>query len=473
MKAIAEDKHLSLTPLLHAWIYQLLADKDLLAETVKREHSPVNIQAIEPFKENIVGFKHVFEQYGLKHKIYFARKANKCLTFAKAAAKAGEGVDTASHKELQQCLEAGIPGEQLILTAAVKNQPLLELAVEEHVTIIIDNLDELESLDSIVRANETHASISLRLGGFTHAGKTLPTRFGFSIAEAYKLITEQIKDHPFLSFTGLHFHLNGYSVEQRVSAIEQCLKLTDDLRAAGLHTQHLDIGGGYLVNYLANPEEWNTFHSELKRAVLGEREPITYQNDALGMLLINQQIHGEPSVYPYYNELPKALFLEKILTSKAAFYQQPIYELIKERDLELRIEPGRSLLDQAGITVARVQFRKHDTEGNLLVGLEMNRTQMKSSSADFLLDPIHITHQSTDIQEPVSGYLVGGYCLEQEFLLKRKIQFATYPQIGDLIAFPNTAGYMMHFFESQAHQFALANNVFYTDDLQILKSDGD
>jgi len=89
------------------------------------------------------------------------------------------------------------------------------------------------------------------------------------------------------------------------------------------------------------------------------------------------------------------------------------------------------------------------------------------------LDPIHITHQSTEQQEAVSGYLVGGYCLEQEFLLKRKIQFATYPQVGDLIVFPNTAGYMMHFFESQAHQFALASNVFCNENLHMEKHDGD
>ncbi|TDS10975.1 Y4yA family PLP-dependent enzyme [Sphingobacterium paludis] len=473
MNSPAADKHLALTPIIHPWIEKLLADKDLLAETVKQQNSPVNIQSIAPFAENIAEYKRVFEQYQIKHKIFFARKANKCLTFAKAAASAGEGVDTASHKELQQCLEAGIPGDQLILTAAIKNVPLLELAVEEHVNIIIDNMDEYESLDGIVRANETKASISLRLGGFTLDGNTLPTRFGFSLQDAYKLITEEITAHPFLRFTGLHFHLNGYAIDQRAAAISQSLQLIDDLAAAGIPCQHLDIGGGYLVNYLAQQEEWQTFHQELKRAVLGQRTAITYQNDPLGMVRIDEKLYGEPTVYPYYNELPKAAFLEKILSSEARPYGQPIHELIKARNIELRIEPGRSLLDQAGITVARVVFRKTDTEGNLLVGLEMNRTQMKSSSADFLLDPIHITHQSAERQEPISGYLVGGYCLEQEFLLKRKIQFATYPQIGDLIAFPNTAGYMMHFFESQAHQFALASNVFCTADLEITKQDGD
>lgn len=473
MKATVEETIPRLTPIIHPWIHQLLADKDLLAEIVKQENSPVNIQCDTPFQENIADYKRVFEQVGLKHKIYFARKANKCLTFAKAAAAAGEGVDTASHKELQQCLEAGIAGEQLILTAALKNVALLELAVEEHVTIIIDNLDEYEALDGIVRANETHANISLRIGGFTSGGKKLSTRFGFSIREAKEFARQKIKEHPFISITGLHFHLNGYSIEQRADAIDQCLDLVDNLASEGITCQHLDIGGGYLVNYLAEKGEWDNFHQELKKAVLGQRDAITYHNDPLGMVEIDGKLFGEPTVYPFYNEHSKTVFLEKILNSPSARDGRPLHQLINERHLELRIEPGRSLLDQSGITVARVLFRKHDTEGNLLVGLEMNRTQMKSSSADFLLDPLHITHQSADMHVPVSGYFVGGYCLEQEFILKRKIQFATYPQIGDLIVFPNTAGYMMHFFESQAHQFALAGNVFYREDLQTLKQDGD
>ena len=92
---------------------------------------------------------------------------------------------------------------------------------------------------------------------------------------------------------------------------------------------------------------------------------------------------------------------------------------------------------------------------------------MKSSSADFLLDPIHLARTSlsksdlAEEDEPVFGYVVGAYCLEQEFILLRKIKFQNVPAVGDLMVFVNTAGYMMHFFESQAHQFALAENVFY------------
>ena len=51
----------------------------------------------------------------------------------------------------------------------------------------------------------------------------------------------------------------------------------------------------------------------------------------------------------------------------------------------------------------------------------------------------------------------------EEYCLKRKIKFPNFPAIGDIVCFINTAGYMMHFYESQAHLFDLARNLFATE----------
>lgn len=464
------NNHLPLTPITHPWIEDLVANASLLHKSVAQFSSPLNIQSLVPFAENIQAFKSVFDKYELQHRIYFARKANKCVSYTQHAAALGEGVDTASYEELAQCLEAGIPAAQLISTAAVKTQRLMELAVDNHVTIIIDNLDELDLLEKVTENTDKQVNISLRVGGFDFDGSTLHTRFGFSISDAQKLVLENLAHHPNISYVGLHFHLNGYSVPERAAAIGQCIQLIDTLAEQNVQTLHLDIGGGYLVNYLSDQSEWDNFHSELKRALLDERPELTYRNDPLGIVKIDDKLYGEAKVYPYYNEVHKEGFLESILTSVVHNYAAPIYQLLQDRQIEVRIEPGRSLLDQTGMTVARVAFRKHDSAGNLLVGLEMNRTQMKSSSADFLLDPIHLPQTSADIghssneEQAAFGYLVGAYCLEQEFILLRKIKFQGFPTVGDLMVFVNTAGYMMHFFESQAHQFALAENVFYDED---------
>lgn len=453
-----DQKHLPLTPLLHPWVETLLKQPGRLFSALEQYASPLNIHCLEPFDENMLAYQRVFKELGLKHKIFFARKANKCLEFPLAAARLGEGVDTASYRELKQCLDAGIASKDLILTSAVKNKKILDLAVEHQVTVVLDNRDEWELLKKIMW--EKQVSVNIRLGGFYFEGKILPTRFGFSLDEAQEFIQKMVSEEPLVHFTGLHFHLNGYSIEQRVAAIEQCLELIDALQEQGINTQSLDIGGGFLMNYLSDKSEWEAFHRELRSAVLGQREPLTYQNNTLGITRIKNQLYGEPIVYPYFNELNKADYLKAILTSVSGVYDQPLCALLRERNIELRMEPGRSLLDQCGITVAKITFRKKDSDGNWLFGLEMNRTQLRSSSADFLMDPIHIPHlENSGTDGFYEGCLVGAYCLEQELILQRKIGFSRFPAVGDLIVFPNTAGYMMHFFESEAHLFELAKNL--------------
>lgn len=455
------NNYIPLTPIVHDWVENLLTQTENLQQAVEQFQSPLNVHCLTPFHENIDAYRKVLNKLNVKHKIFFARKANKCIAFPVAAAKVGQGADTASYRELKQCLDAGIHPDDLVLTGAVKNERLLRLAVENEVTIVLDNDDEWRLLKEIITQKQKKVNVNIRLGGFQFEGKTLPTRFGFTLDEAFEFIQHLHKHENLVEFTGLHFHLNGYSVEQRVAAIEQSIQLVDRLKAEKINTHSLDIGGGILMNYLQDASEWENFNKELKRAVLGERSAITYQNDPLGIIKIEDRLYAEPTVYPYYNELNKEQLLKKILTSISSIYQQPIYELLNKRNIELRMEPGRSLLDQCGVTVAKVAFRRKDTEGNLLIGLEMNRTQLRSSSADFLLDPIHLPKNVKEESEKTYGYLVGAYCLEQEFILKRKIEFNQFPEVGDLIVIPNTAGYMMHFFESEAHMFELANNVIY------------
>lgn len=472
MKRITDD-FIPLTPIIHDWITDTIQNKAHLKKIIEKEGSPINIHCLDPFVENLNKYQRVFEQYHIKHKIYFARKANKSLAFAVKANKEHQGVDTASYRELKQCLDAGIPSEALLLTAAIKNRKLMELAVDNRVTVVLDNIDELELLKDVAAEKQRTVPVMIRLGGFEHSGIKMHSRFGFSLDEAFGVILTVTENENRLQYKGLHFHLNGYSIEERAVAIEQSIGLVDRLSAHNITTYSLDIGGGFLINYLSDKKQWEVFHEELKKAILTLRKPITYRNDTLGVVKIDGNVYGEPKIYPYYNEVHKDKFLESILTSRSEEYKKPIYQLINDRQLTIHIEPGRSLMDQAGITVAKVAFRKKDSEGNLMIGLEMNHSQLKSSSADFLLDPMHLSFNKSGDNESgcCEGFLVGAYCLEQELILKRKIRFSQYPEIGDLIVFPNTAGYMMHFFESEAHLFELAKNLFYCTDRGEIKDE--
>ncbi len=444
----------ALTPILHPWIKNITGNFDLLDGWVSRWGSPINLLNLDPFRENHQKFDQLFSKLGVKGRVFFARKANKSLCFVQGAKAMGFGVDTASLNEMKDCINAGISPDMITVTAAVKNKDLLSFAVQHQIPVILDNEDECKLLHQILENENQSLEVGFRISGFEFEGEKLYSRFGFDIDEIVPFLLSGF--YPNFRYRGLHFHLNGYSPEQRVAALSQSVEVADDLSDMGLNTTYIDMGGGILMNYLENGEEWEAFFYALKESLLNDGAEITFQKDPLGMVKDGNRLIGEPKVYPYYNQLSQDRFVEQILTAHNK--EIPLYQHLKERNIELRLEPGRSLLSQAGITVAKVAFRKRDSEGRTLVGLEMNRTQMFSSSADFLLDPIYIPKKISNGPQ-CEVYFVGAYCLEQELILKRKISLPQYPEVGDLICFVNTAGYMMHFYESEAHRFELAKNL--------------
>ena len=91
----------------------------------------------------------------------------------------------------------------------------------------------------------------------------------------------------------------------------------------------------------------------------------------------------------------------------------------------------------------------------------MNRTQCRSTSDDFLVDPILIRRQPSG--PALDAFLVGAYCIEDELILLRRMHFPRGVATGDVIALVNTGGYLMHILESASHQIPLARNVVRCD----------
>ncbi len=449
----------ALAPVVSDWMLNLMADKILLDSLFETWGSPLNIHYLPAVDKNIHTFRKVFEKHGIPHQLFYARKANKCKSLVKRSKENGIGVDTASFRECLEALEAGVNPDLLVVTAAVKTEKLLKLAVENNVLVILDNRDECDLLNSIAKKHNKQTPVGFRVSGFYTDTEKLYSRFGFDIDEVLSFIASNCSrqgKYSHLTYRGLHFHLNGYSTEERGAALNQCISMAEKLNSHGLNTRFIDIGGGVLVNYLKSEDEWECFRRELKKAVKGERKEITFNNDGLGYQMIDNKIQGALETYPFFNEGNGDVFLEKVLNYRYK-NRNSASELLQGRNIEIRMEPGRSLLNQVGMTLARVVFRKKDMGGRWLVGLEMNMSQLQSSSADFLLDPL-IAFVPTP-KQPVEVYFSGAYCLERDIVLKRKIALPNLPKIGDVVGFVNTAGYMMHFFETQAHLFELSVNL--------------
>lgn len=71
----------------------------------------------------------------------------------------------------------------------------------------------------------------------------------------------------------------------------------------------------------------------------------------------------------------------------------------------------------------------------------------------------------------MEGFLTGTYCTESDLITWRRLRFPLGVARGDLLVFPNTAGYLMHFVESRAHQFPLAANLVVSPDLGEIRPD--
>jgi len=457
-----------LTPITSPWMNNLFNEGALLTDLLDKYGSPINIHQLQSFSTNISIFKEALDNLDLSYQIYYARKANKCTSLVKRAFKDKIGVDTASFKELQQCIQLGGNSENIVLTSAIKTSDQIELAIKHQIPIILDNWDEILLTIKTARKLGKKANIGLRISGFTVAGEKLYSRFGFDIDGIRDLIFKDLKEleaEDAFDINGLHFHLDGYSTSQRGKALSDSLELAEDLAQQNIHIKFIDIGGGITMNYLKDEDEWNSFQHKLKDAVLHNNDTNTFSNNGLGFENIDGELKGKLNTYPFFNKVNGVTFLEEVLHFKNDANLSNASRL-RSQNIQFRMEPGRSLLNQVGMTVAKVVHRKRDAKGQWLVGLDMNMSQMMSSSADFLLDPFVIFKEEVSGPE-VDLFFTGAYCLERDVLLKRKITLPNLPAIDDIVIFVNTAGYMMHFFETEAHLFDLSTNLSISKDSSL------
>jgi diaminopimelate decarboxylase len=434
----------ALTGRLEPWMRDLLADPEACDDLVESFGSPVNVIDPGPLSRNAAELQAAAGAHGVPLKVFFARKANKALSLVAAAERAGHGVDVASLAELRQVLDAGVPGDRVVLTAAVKSRVLLEAAVGSGVAVAADTVEELAALAVIAGRSGRPARVLVRLAPDPSAGLP-PTRFGEPSARWLAALSAG--PDAALDVVGVHVHLHGYRVDHRLSALAECLDLVDALAANRHAPRAIDLGGGVPMSYLDDAGEWREFWKAME--VDHPPESLTWKDAELA------------NVYPFHAGLVRGDWLDALLGATLPGRDATAAEELRRRDLTLHLEPGRTLLDGCGVTIARVAFVKCRSDGVPLVGLEMNRTQLRSTSDDVLTDPLLVRRGRPGPE--LDGFLVGAYCIEDEVILKRRLHFPSGVAAGDLVVFVNTAGYLMHILESASHQIPLAANIVHTD----------
>ena len=321
---------------------------------------------------------------GHPHKICFAVKANSNLGVLNVLARLGAGFDIVSGGELDRVLAAGGDASKIIFSGLGKTTNEIRKGLDVGIHCFnVESEAELMRISEGAQAEGKVAPISVRVNPDVDAG-THPyistglkeNKFGIPAANAIDLYRSAAKMDG-LSITGIDFHIGSQltTVEPFLDAIDRILEMVDELDEEGIKISHFDMGGGLGVSY-------------------GEEVP------------------------PHPSELI-ALVQEKFT----------------DREMEIVVEPGRSIAANAGIFVTRIEYLKNNEHKKFaIVDGAMNdliRPALYSAWQEII--PVEKSSEAAAVYD-----VVGPVCESADFLGKdRELNIAA----GDLLAVRSAGAY--------------------------------
>lgn len=269
-------------------------------------------------------------------KICYAAKANSNMAILRRVKNAGSDLEVNSGGELFKALKIGFRPEQIIFNGTSKTETEIGEAVAAGIYAIqADSLYEIELIEKVARRLSKRANVSLRMvpeieSETLHGLQTalLTSKFGMMPAEALAAFRRWQPADAFLNLCGIHLHIGSQNPNSR-SYAEAFAALFETLRLIASETEHrlshLNLGGGFPVNYLrdeSHAANFQTAHRDLFAATL---EPATVLREA----------------WQTVKEIARRANAESLL-----------------EDIELLIEPGRSIISDAGVCLTTVRNKK-------------------------------------------------------------------------------------------------------------------
>ncbi len=365
---------------------QLYVEGINVDDLVKEFGTPLYIYSKNHFINQYKEFEDAFSQ--IKHKIFYAMKANFNLSVINTFVNLGSGVDVNSEGELFRALKTGIDPSKIILTSVGKTKNEIKLGLEKNVLMIkAESEEEVELINQIAEKMNKVARVAIRVNPDVDA-KTHPyistglssNKFGVDSKTAL-LIYKRRKDFSNIQFTGIDMHIGSQitSVSPFVDAMQKLSELYIEIEKDGLKLKHFDVGGGIGVKY--NNED---------------------------SFSINE-------------------FAEKTIP------------LFKKLNCEIIFEPGRFLTANGGILVTEVLYNKKNGDKNfIIVDAAMNDLLRPSIyQAYHHIQPIN----KSDARKNIIANVVGPVCESGDYLARdREI---TQPTSGELLAVMSAGAYGM------------------------------
>ncbi|WP_141433389.1 diaminopimelate decarboxylase [Bacillus sp. 03113] len=287
-------------------------------EITKEFGTPVYVYDVSLIRERARGFKQTFDQLDIKAQVAYASKAFSTLAMVQLANEEGLSLDVVSGGELYTAIAADFPVERIHFHGNNKSKEELEMALDYNIgCIVVDNFYELELLHSICEKRETKTNILLRVtpGIEAHTHDYILTgqedsKFGFDLqnGQAEEALLKAIQS-PWLNPLGIHCHIGSqiFGTTGFILAAQKIFeKLNEWMQAHAYEPTVLNLGGGFGIRYTS------------------EDEPI-----------------------------PPAKYVEEIILE--------VKQQVKKYSMrmpEIWIEPGRSLVGDAGTTLYKIGSRK-------------------------------------------------------------------------------------------------------------------
>lgn len=420
------------------WQRRVCADPDVLFDIHHAVGGPFHLVYPDMFAANLTAFQQVLTRHAVGGQVYFGKKANKAGCWLPVVADAGAAVDVASEPELVHALANGVRGRDIGVTGAAKTTALLRLAARHDCMVAVDSIDELQRA-AVIAQTAGRLRVLLRV---------LPpnaphSRFGLSASDLVAALKTCVHLRTEIDLVGFSFHLDGYDVKPRAELAHELIVLCAKSKALGLPVRALSIGGGFACRYF-DDDTWATF-------VENHTEEWFHAGKRFDRF------------YPYAQAPTGAAMLEAILTT--SFDGVVLAQHLRDNDIELYLEPGRALLMDAGCTVFPVLGSKRNAEHVITTvhGLSMSVSEQWKGS-EFLPDPILLSRSLGSDPGPIASCVGGASCMEYDVLTWRKVPLPQRPRHGDLLVYPNTAGYQMDKNESEFHQLPLPPKIVLTAD---------
>lgn len=339
--------------------------------------TPLYLYDFDAVRRRVRAFQEAFSQVSLL--LAYSVKANGNLAILNRLASLGVGADIVSGGELYRAQKAGIKPGKIVFAGVGKTEEELKAGMDARIySFNVETVGELHRLEEMAREGDGRAPFGVRVNPdilsptpheYTRTGHA-ESKFGLPVPVAVGLY-RWAATRPHLNVKGIDVHIGSQIVDPRPykKALRSVLEIVHLLRKEGIHLKYLDMGGGFGV---------------------------PYQGDEMDIQAL----------------------------------AEAVVPLMKDSGLKLILEPGRSVIGEAGTLVTRVLSVKKSGDRTFVI-TDAGMTELIRPSHYGGFHPIRPVEDFPG-REVKAVDVVGPICESGDFLARdRELPL---PKAGELLA---------------------------------------